>query len=96
MTKEARIYNGERTACSIKVGAQVCLLCMVLVVLVMLEGTLLKHVGKCISNTSDLSAVFMIFAIFENHLHYYLIIFLWTTSSVLLVMTSHNAWLFSY
>ena len=47
-----------------------------------LEGTLLKHVGKCISNTSDLSAVFMIFAMFENHLHYYLIIFLWTTSSV--------------
>lgn len=41
-----------------------------------LEGTVLKHLGKCISNVSDLSAGFMIFAIFEDYLYYYLIGFL--------------------
>lgn len=41
-----------------------------------LEGTVLKHLGKCISHVSDLSAGFVIFAIFENYLYYYLIGFL--------------------
>ena len=41
-----------------------------------LEGTVLKHLGKCISNVSDWRAGFVIFAIFESYLHYYLISFL--------------------